>query len=55
MSIYIFDTSSFSVILKNYYEDIFPTFWEKFDELIIEGKIISVKEVKRELEKSLLK
>ena len=46
---YVFDTSSFSVI-GNYYPDQFPTFWEKFNQAVVLGKIISVREVRRELE-----
>ena len=46
---YVFDTSSFSV-LGNYYPEQFPTFWEKFDWAVTAGTIISVREVRRELE-----
>ena len=46
---YVFDTNSFSVI-GNYYPEQFPTFWKKFNQAVAIGKIISVKEVRRELE-----
>ena len=46
---YVFDTSSFSVI-GNYYPEQFPTFWEKFDQAATAGTIISVREVRRELD-----
>ena len=46
---YVFDTSSFSVI-GNYYPERFPTFWEKFDQAATVGTIISVREVRRELD-----
>ena len=46
---YVFDTSSFSV-LGNYYPEQFPTFWEKFNQAVVVGDIISVREVHRELE-----
>ena len=45
---YVFDTNSFSV-LGNYYPEQFPTFWETFDHAVTIGKIISVREVYREL------
>jgi len=47
---YIFDTNSLSTILKYYYVDRFPTFWEKFHVEIDNKSIISVRETKRELE-----
>ena len=47
--IYVFDTSSFRV-LGNYYPDRFPSFWEMFDELVAAGRIVSVREVHRELD-----
>ena len=46
---YVFDTSSFSV-LGNYYPERFPSFWEKFDQAVTAGTIISVREVRRELD-----
>ena len=46
---YVFDTNSFRV-LGNYYPDQFPTFWSQFNQAVTDGKIISVKEMHRELE-----
>ena len=46
---YVFDTSNFSV-LGNYYPKQFPSFWEKFDQTVTAGTIISVREVRRELD-----
>ena len=46
---YVFDTNSFRV-LGNYYPRRFPTFWEKFNRTVSIGKIVSVREVRRELE-----
>ena len=46
---YVFDTNSFRV-LGNYYPEQFPTFWEKFNQAVTFGKIISVRETRRELE-----
>ena len=51
MTQYIFDACSLNVIIKSFYEKRFPTFWEKFDELANNKTIISIKEVKRELER----
>lgn len=49
--IYVFDTSSLRV-LGNYYPDRFPSFWEMFDDLVAAGRIVSVREVHRELRKN---
>jgi hypothetical protein len=46
---YVFDTSSFRV-LDHYFPARFPTFWEEFNRLITNERIISVREVRRELE-----
>ena len=46
---YVFDTNSFRV-LGNYYPDQFPTFWRQFNQAVTDGKIISAREVHRELE-----
>lgn len=47
--IYVFDTNSLSV-LKNFYPDNFPSFWRQWEELVGNGTITSVREVKRELD-----
>lgn len=47
---YVFDSSALIDLFSNYYRNRFPSLWEKFDILVEEGKIISVKEVKKELE-----
>lgn len=46
---YIFDTASLIELLK-FPRSIFPSMWDKFDVLVQEGKVLSVKEVKKELE-----
>ena len=46
---YVFDTNSFRVI-GNYYPEQFPTFWKKSNQTAAIGKIISVKEVRSELD-----
>ena len=47
--IYVFDNSSLSNILNHYYQDHFPSFWEKFDAVIKTENVISVREVRNEL------
>ena len=48
--VYIFDTVTLSIIFKHYYFERFPTFWNNFNNLIKSGEIISVREVKKEIE-----
>ncbi len=47
---YVFDTSPFSALIKNFYRGRFPSLWERFDALVSDGKVISTREVRRELE-----
>ncbi|OGC01330.1 hypothetical protein A2V82_10875 [candidate division KSB1 bacterium RBG_16_48_16] len=47
--IYVFDDNSLSNVLNHYYADRFPSFWEKFDTMVQNGNIISVREVRLEL------
>ncbi len=46
---YVFDTNSF-IVLGHYFPERFPSFWERFDELVSNGDIASVREVRRELD-----
>jgi len=46
---YVFDTNTLSSIFKFYYFDNFPSFWNKFDPMVNSKKIVSVREVRREL------
>jgi len=48
--VYLFDTNSLSVIFRHYYYERFPSFWEKFDSFKEKGKIISVRETRKEIE-----
>ena len=48
LMVYVFDNNSFRE-LGSYYPKQFPSFWEKFDQAVTVGKIISVREVHREL------
>lgn len=45
---YVFDTSSF-IVIGHYYPQQFPSFWDKFNQAVEATKIISVREVFREL------
>ncbi len=47
--IYVFDSNTLIKIFNHYYRNQFPSFWEKFDEYVDNGKIISVRAVKTEL------
>jgi hypothetical protein len=47
--IFVFDTSGF-VALRSYYRGIFPSLWEKFDLMVEKERIISTREVRREIE-----
>jgi hypothetical protein len=46
---YIIDTSSL-IVCGHYFPSRFPTFWEQFDELIESGDLLSVREVRNELD-----
>lgn len=47
--IYVFDSNSLSNILNHYYPDRFPSFWKKYDAMVQQGNIVSVREVRFEL------
>ena len=48
--IYVFDSSPLIDLFRHYYPDRFPSLWENFGALISEHRIISVREVRGELE-----
>ena len=48
--IYVFDTNSLRT-LKNYYPQQFVSFWKQLDAYVATGKIVSVREVRREIER----
>jgi len=48
---YIFDNNTLSGIFRHYYRDSFSSFWILFDKMVIEGNIISVREVHNEIKK----
>lgn len=47
---YVFDTAPFSQLFKSYYRDRFPTLWERFDAIVEDGRLVSTREVMREIE-----
>ena len=47
--VYVFDTNCF-IVIGHYYPEQFPSFWEKFNQTVESDKIISVREVRRELD-----
>ena len=46
---YVFDSGSLIDLFRHYYPERFPTLWEKFDVLVSEEKLISVREVFNEI------
>ena len=48
---YVFDTNCF-IVIGHYYPEQFPSFWEEFNQAVEVGKIISVREVLRELDRN---
>ena len=51
---YVFDTSALSVLFRNYYRGRFRTLWANFDAIVDEGRIVSTREVAREIKDSSL-
>src|SRR4051812_48253970 len=51
---YVFDNGPLSALFRNFYPSVFPTLWEKFDRLVADGGISSVREVSKEIEDSSL-
>jgi hypothetical protein len=47
--VYFFDTSSL-IVLSHYFPDRFPSFWERFDQMVSKGRILSCREVMNELD-----
>ena len=47
---YVFDSGPLIWMFKYYYPERFPSLWRKFDRLVEDEQIVSVKEVSRELD-----
>lgn len=48
--LYVFDTCAFRVLFNHYYPSRFPTLWERFDYLVENQEIVSVREVANEID-----
>ncbi|MBI5185090.1 MAG: DUF4411 family protein [Nitrospinae bacterium] len=46
---YVFDSGALIDLFNNFYPERFPSLWEKFDRLVNDGTIISVREVYNEI------
>ena len=51
---YVLDSSSF-IVIGHYFPSRFPTFWRDFDSLVSAGRIISVREVQKEVDRQAAK
>ena len=47
---YVFDSCAFIALFHYYYQDRFPSLWASFDALVSAQRIVSVREVRKELE-----
>lgn len=47
---YVFDNSPLSALFRNYYRKSFPSLWQRFDQLVADGGLVSTREVFREIE-----
>lgn len=50
MNIYVFDANILIHLFDYYYVSRFPTLWDRFNQMVDIGQIISVREVKNEIE-----
>lgn len=48
--IYVVDTSVFRTLFRHFYETRFPSLWENINKLVTDGRLISVREVIREVQ-----
>ena len=48
-TLYILDTNTLSQLFRFYYRNNFPNLWKRFDQLVMDGRILSTREVLREL------
>ena len=46
--VYVFDSNSL-MVMSNYYLGCFPTLWQEIDKYVTDGKILSVREVLKEV------
>lgn len=50
MNIYVFDSSALMHLFDYYYESRFPTLWKRFYQSVESGQVVSVREVKNEID-----
>lgn len=48
--IYVVDTSVFRTLFRHFYETRFPSLWENINKLVTDGRLLSVREVIREVQ-----
>ena len=48
--IYVLDSGPLIIMFRHYYPARFPSLWERFDEMVKTGRMVSVSEVSRELD-----
>jgi len=46
---YVFDSDSLINLFRHYYPERFPTLWRRFDALVSDGRLVSVREVFNEI------
>jgi len=46
---YVFDTSPLSALFRNFYRGRFPSLWVRFDAIVEDGRLVSVREALREI------
>lgn len=49
MNIYVFDSGPLIDLFRHYYPERFPTLWAKFDKLVEDNRLFSVREVSNEV------
>lgn len=47
---YVLDMNTIKIMVMHYYRDTFASLWNEIDQLIVNERIISVREVKKEIE-----
>ena len=47
--VYVFDSGPLMQLFRHFDPDVFPHLWEDFDRLVASGRIVSVREVHREI------
>jgi len=50
MNLYVFDSSALMHLFDYYYESRFPTLWQKFYQSVESGQVVSVREVRNEID-----